>query len=415
MTTTLPESTEDQDNSTLLALLARLNLRPEDPQPQPPRTPSPPPYSSLPLNPIPRPHTLPRVRPRAEPPSTPTVHRRAPPANPARYHLAFAPVSETVYRFDSPGNSGYTNQWSIAGAATQGVANASVHRVQHASPHGKRVVKAAYVIFVGTDTGVFFTWLQTKPLVSGVKNCIFRGYATVTEAYRAFEYAQARSWVRVVSNAPVTHPIQALPQPQNPEDNDEENPLNGDEPFDGNSLWYIVYRGITPGVYRSHLECQLNTLGRTLLRDDMADQTIGIVCYHSFPSTIIMAPCPPMKSKFITGPTAHEIQIQRQAEQNEKARLRMAKYRAELKCRSWQEQELAAQRARVHQATYREKHRNDLRLWEAARRVELYKKRFGDRAYVLYARNLRAQSRRRRAKREAKEAYHESQTLADPE
>ncbi|KAJ7145447.1 hypothetical protein C8R43DRAFT_953499 [Mycena crocata] len=192
----LPESTEDQDNLTLVALLARLNLRGEDPQTQSPRTPSPPPYSTLPLNPVRHPHTLPHVRPRAEPPSTPTVLRLAPPANPTRSRLAFAPASETIYHFDSPGNTGYTTQWSIAGAATQGVANASVHRVQYASPHGNRIVKAA--------NGSFFFL--------------------------------ARSWVRVVSNAPVTRPIQALPQPQNPDNNDEENPLNGDEPFNGNSL-----------------------------------------------------------------------------------------------------------------------------------------------------------------------------------
>ncbi|KAJ7914817.1 hypothetical protein B0H13DRAFT_1872529 [Mycena leptocephala] len=37
---------------------------------------------------------------------------------------------------------------------------------------------------------------------------------------------------------------------------DGANPLNGTEDFDGK--WFV---GITPGVYRSHLECQLNTVG----------------------------------------------------------------------------------------------------------------------------------------------------------
>ncbi|KAJ7145448.1 hypothetical protein C8R43DRAFT_953500 [Mycena crocata] len=111
-----------------------------------------------------------------------------------------------------------------------------------------------------------------------------------------------------------------------------------------------------------------------------------------------MAPCPPMKSKFISGPTTHEIQTQCQAEQNEKARLRMARGIALifLASGSAPSSSLAHGKNRrlphsvlgVHQATYREKHRNDLRLWEAARRVELYKKRFGERAYISYARNL---------------------------
>ncbi|KAJ7115653.1 hypothetical protein C8R43DRAFT_1138111 [Mycena crocata] len=287
MTTTLPEPTEEDDNQTLLALLSRLHLRPENSDP--PRTPSPPPYS---VGPLPRPNTVPRTRSRAEPTPSPSVQRGAhprpsptvaqPPPNPVSHRQANQSLRETVYHYDSPGNTGYTNQWSVAGTATQGVAHASVHRIQLASPSKNKgsTVKAAYVIFCGTDTGVFFSWAQVKPLVTGVSNCIFRGYATLGEAYRAFEYAQAQSWVRVAGSTDA--PIPSLPQPQGLQDDDEYNPLNGNESFDGNSLWYIVYRGITPGVYRSHLECQLNTLGvRGSLHESVRGREAAFAKFYS--------------------------------------------------------------------------------------------------------------------------------------
>ncbi|KAJ7117332.1 hypothetical protein C8R43DRAFT_960630 [Mycena crocata] len=115
---------------------------------------------------------------------------------------------------------------------------------------------------------------------------------------------------------------------------------------------------------------------------------------------------PPMNSKHDSGPSDYEIKAQRLQERNEKSRLRMARKRAELKTRPIEEQLLAAERDRAHQATYRERHRNDLRVWEAQRRIEVYKKRFGPAAYAAYSRAKRERKRRARAKKEAKEAYH---------
>ncbi|KAJ7751470.1 hypothetical protein B0H14DRAFT_3513254 [Mycena olivaceomarginata] len=65
-----------------------------------------------------------------------------------------------------------------------------------------------------------------------------------------------RSWIRNVTDA-TTRPISALPQPITAEPT--LNSLNRSEGED--DRWYVVYRGICPSVYRSHLECQLNTLG----------------------------------------------------------------------------------------------------------------------------------------------------------
>ncbi|KAJ7086317.1 hypothetical protein C8R43DRAFT_1142433 [Mycena crocata] len=161
---------------------------------------------------------------------------------------------------------------------------------------------------------------------------------------------------------------------------------------------------------------------------------------------------PPMKSKYASGPSDYELKAQRKLESNEKARLRMARCvpapltlhlhlpdcrsprrkRAELKSRPIEEQLEAAERARVHQATYREKHRNDLRVWEAQRRIAyvltslrlpaLYLSHLHTflSAFIrlglaqlrmphMYAKN-RERKRLRRAKQAAKEAYHEARS-----
>ncbi|KAJ7936286.1 hypothetical protein B0H13DRAFT_1853648 [Mycena leptocephala] len=98
---------------------------------------------------------------------------------------------------------------------------------------------------------------ETERLVSGVSCCIFRGYDSVQDAHAAFEYARARSWLRLSDAMPTAAPIPALPRPIDYDASS--NPLNGPETLD--DFWFVVYRGICPGVYRSHLECQLNTLG----------------------------------------------------------------------------------------------------------------------------------------------------------
>ncbi|KAJ6557480.1 hypothetical protein B0H19DRAFT_1070143 [Mycena capillaripes] len=112
-----------------------------------------------------------------------------------------------------------------------------------------------------------------------------------------------------------------------------------------------------------------------------------------------------MKSKYSRGPTEEELRAQRHAARNEKARLRMARRRAELKTRPLEEQRAAAERAREYQARYREKHRDELRIWEAHRRIEVYKAKNGLRAFASYLKAKREQRRRRLAKKWTKEGY----------
>ncbi|KAJ7488155.1 hypothetical protein FB451DRAFT_732861 [Mycena latifolia] len=104
-----------------------------------------------------------------------------------------------------------------------------------------------------------------------------------------------------------------------------------------------------------------------------------IVCLPPAPS-----PPPSTDSKSTTGLTASEIQAQRRAERNEKSRLRMARKRAELKTRPWEEQQQAAARSRAHRATYREKNREALKNAEALRRATLHERKFGEAARAAY-------------------------------
>ncbi|KAJ7722083.1 hypothetical protein B0H16DRAFT_1737894 [Mycena metata] len=209
----------------------------------PPHTPSPPPYT-------PAPHTASARR------MFPAAHTRT---------FSLSPTDRpALYRFATPTRQGYTEDWSVAGAATQGVPNARVVAVQKSKK--SRTKKAAYVVFCGLQYGVFLTWDEVHPLVSGVKNCIFRGYGTVAEANAAYQYAAQHQWLRL-AHSRVVAPLGPLPDPTDPS---LPNPLHIAESLD--NKWYIVYRGITPGVYGSHLECQLNTVG---VKGNVYESVIG--------------------------------------------------------------------------------------------------------------------------------------------
>ncbi|KAJ7883968.1 hypothetical protein B0H13DRAFT_2343917 [Mycena leptocephala] len=221
----------EYDDPAFLSLLAGLDLADNEfSPPPPPCTPSPRPASHL------------------------TGQRHTFPAMNGRNHAA---AQLTIYQYESPTRRGCTSEWSVAGTATQGVPGGYVRVVGAPPAKNKNKPKfAAYVVFCGRHVGVLHAWREVEPLVRGVSKCIFRGYKTAEQAHAAFAYASERSWVRVVG-ALIPAAIPVLPQPVVVADGT--NPLNGTEDFDGK--WYVVYRGITPGVYRSHLECQLNTVG----------------------------------------------------------------------------------------------------------------------------------------------------------
>ncbi|KAJ7430147.1 hypothetical protein B0H11DRAFT_2247749 [Mycena galericulata] len=193
-------------------------------------------------------------------PRTPSPQHQEPPVIPS------TPSSRRpLYYYESPTMSGYTTSWATAGAATQGMANAHVRAVEKRTK--KRTKKAAYTVFYGNPSGVFLTWDEAAAAVRGVKGSIFRGYATVPDAHAAYAYARARGWTRSL-NGPVEPSMAALPSPSQPLDS--VNPLHGTDAL--NETWYIVYRGIRPGVYHSFLEVMLNTSG---LSNTLYDSVTG--------------------------------------------------------------------------------------------------------------------------------------------
>ncbi|KAJ7652313.1 hypothetical protein B0H17DRAFT_1147396 [Mycena rosella] len=120
------------------------------------------------------------------------------------------------------------------------------------------------------------------------------------------------------------------------------------------------------------------------------------VCLH--PSFLLTSMShPPMKSKYAAvRPTEHE-----------------QRKRAELKSAPLEDQAKAAARSRSYQATYREKNRADLKIWEAQRRVNAYIAKYGEEAYLSYANARRDSRRHARRKRLAKQAYHQGDTIPE--
>ncbi|KAJ7612813.1 hypothetical protein DFH06DRAFT_1344900 [Mycena polygramma] len=175
------------------------------------------------------------------------------------------PRRTPVYAFRSPTRTGTTASWSEAAAETQGVPGASPRRLQPKTrKHNKN---GAYVVFFGLVPGAYRQWYEEAyPLVNGVSGSIYRGYPNMPLAIAAYDYAHARGWTRVLPSfhldVLVSSAIPRMPTPSGL--TDPTNPLHTD--LDGR--WYVVYCGITPGVYQSSLECTLNTVGLSCATHD---------------------------------------------------------------------------------------------------------------------------------------------------
>ncbi|KAJ7741468.1 hypothetical protein DFH07DRAFT_965023 [Mycena maculata] len=106
---------------------------------------------------------------------------------------------------------------------------------------------------------------------------------------------------------------------------------------------------------------------------------------------------PPMGSKRVVGPTHYEIQLQRDASRQEKARLRMANGQ-----NSNSDLKKSKKRRRHALASTRQPIApEDLRIWEAQRRVAVYKARYGLDAYKEYVAAKRERRQQARDKRRA--------------
>ncbi|KAJ7655761.1 hypothetical protein DFH06DRAFT_1329193 [Mycena polygramma] len=189
------------------------------------------------------------------PPPSPPPSPRTPPrpsaAAPSTGALLQSPSPSRLYRFGSPGNQALTQDWSEAAHATIGRRDLTVQRVS-ASPRKPKKTKA-YAVFFGLTPGWYLSWDIAGPLVTGVTGSIYLAYPSEPAARAAFEYAQSKSWTGVCTGRSV--PYEAVPHHGLPTPATEPlTPLHC-------GTWYVVYKGIVPGVYQSFVECGLNTVG----------------------------------------------------------------------------------------------------------------------------------------------------------
>ncbi|KAJ7062446.1 hypothetical protein B0H15DRAFT_958790 [Mycena belliarum] len=166
---------------------------------------------------------------------------RSPPTTPSRSTAARV---SSVYSVSSPTRSGSTNGWLEAGAATQGVPGASVRTVIR-SPKPSKPSPAAYAVYFGHQVGVFQAWSQVQPLIKNFRGAFQCGYPSVEAAERAIVYARSKGWTADSTDLAPPLPIPSSYAP---------NPLNA------NSEWFVVSRGLHPGIYSSGLECHLNVV-----------------------------------------------------------------------------------------------------------------------------------------------------------
>ncbi|KAJ7797202.1 hypothetical protein B0H14DRAFT_3494015 [Mycena olivaceomarginata] len=225
-TLTLEEERESQALPAYSPLRALAHL-PRTPTSAPPRTPTPPPRTPTP------------------PPRTPTP---PPPQS-----------SPTLYMFHSPHKSGFSADWSEAGASTQGQPQSYVCAVRKARSHGPKA--KAYTIFRGTATGVFDSWREVEAATSGVRFALYKGYTTRPQAEAAYELAVANGWTCSMATWTST-PISAAQAPRPPvldqSTRTSESALGG---RGVNNPWYVVYAGVNPGLFPTFVECALNVLG----------------------------------------------------------------------------------------------------------------------------------------------------------
>ncbi|KAJ7620616.1 hypothetical protein DFH06DRAFT_1341734 [Mycena polygramma] len=170
---------------------------------------------------------------------------------------ALVSSTQRLYSYGSPDNQALTQEWAKAAHATVGIPNTVAHRL---TPRRRKNTSIkAYAVFFGRTPGWCTTWAEVQASTLGVRGALYQGYPTPSAAEAAYEYARSHFWIGVRSESrnspiPCAHllPIQ-LPAPLT----EPETTINSLHC----GTWYVVYKGIAPGVYQSFLECGINTVG----------------------------------------------------------------------------------------------------------------------------------------------------------
>ncbi|KAJ7808839.1 hypothetical protein B0H13DRAFT_2385583 [Mycena leptocephala] len=187
-----------------------------------------------------------------EPPTTPVKTRvtKSMPSTP-QAGASGSGAATHGYVIDSPTKVGRVVSWFEAGSHTQGMGGASVH-ADGSKRQGPQSKAKAYVVFYGREVAVFTAWADASRSITGAGLAIHAGFPSVQAAQAVLDYARTKGWT--ADSSP--HTATAANTSASPSLGD--NPLNMGKT---NKAWYIVCRGVVPGVYRSYLECSLNASG----------------------------------------------------------------------------------------------------------------------------------------------------------
>ncbi|KAL6309251.1 hypothetical protein BKA93DRAFT_746148 [Sparassis latifolia] len=223
------------------------------------------------------------------PPSEPSL-----PPSPAREVVSEPSnheVQQRMYRVMCGRETGLIEGWGRAGHASQGVPGGAVKAV---SPSPRKIYKAsrprrvAYIVFKGTTPGIYFDWDRCKDCVLCISGSLYCGYDSVGAAQRAYQFACAVGIVEML----VTSPRPFFPGRGNGLVNPHAGPVHvarytgrgvaaisarGDDasfpasqfalptplPPEGTPdvCYYVVYKGLVPGVYDDWFLCHINTHG----------------------------------------------------------------------------------------------------------------------------------------------------------
>ncbi|TRM64920.1 hypothetical protein BD626DRAFT_567786 [Schizophyllum amplum] len=169
------------------------------------------------------------------------------------FHLTVADDRPPRYEAEPP-----------AASTAQTPSNTSVDTTLVA-PLRKSKKPGAYVVFLGQKAGVYTSWDDCRAQVAGVKHNSYLGYKTTNEAHAAFEAARSRGLTFSFAGVAAAVGQQVTETRLSIDDLvlctafiDDETSLamapNG-------HLWYVVFKGAQPGVYRTYHEAMLSTTG----------------------------------------------------------------------------------------------------------------------------------------------------------
>ncbi|KAJ7911939.1 hypothetical protein B0H13DRAFT_2327794 [Mycena leptocephala] len=168
--------------------------------------------------------------------------RRAPstPVKPkASSSRPVGPASPSLYRVKTPTQIQYTEDWSQAAHATQGIPHAHVNALSK-RPKLRGVAKT-YVVFRGRTTGILYSWAETERATTDI-------------------------------DSPFLDCCAPLRPSCSPPDSRERTDLRDRSlPSTPNDPYYVVYAGVNPGVFSTSIECALNVLGiRSSIHESVA-------------------------------------------------------------------------------------------------------------------------------------------------